>query len=278
MASEPPMRIAIFGLGEAGSLIASDLARSGADVHAYDPAPVVTPDQVIRHDEPREAVSEAALVLGITAAVDASTAMSQAWDEIAAPTLYADLATAPPGVERELSVRAAKSGVLFADVALMAPVPGNGLATPALASGSGAEAFAGLLNPLGGRVEVIGPEAGDASARKLLRSVVTKGLAGLIIESMEAAASRDDSDWMWSHLVEQLTAIDEAFLRRLIEGTSRHVTRRLDEVAAVEAMLEDLDVSSHMTRGTLERLREVAAVGLPVSLTPPNGRRPERGG
>src|SRR4051812_36894297 len=37
---EPLMRIAVFGLGEAGSAIGADLATAGAEVHGYDPAPV----------------------------------------------------------------------------------------------------------------------------------------------------------------------------------------------------------------------------------------------
>ena len=38
------MRIAVLGLGEAGSLFASDLVAAGAGVSAFDPAPVPTPD------------------------------------------------------------------------------------------------------------------------------------------------------------------------------------------------------------------------------------------
>ena len=56
---------------------------------------------------------------------------------------------------RELFGRVASFDHDFADVALMSPVPGRGLSTPALVSGSGATEFADLINERGGRVEVV---------------------------------------------------------------------------------------------------------------------------
>jgi 3-hydroxyisobutyrate dehydrogenase-like beta-hydroxyacid dehydrogenase len=99
----------------------------------------------------------------------------------------------------DLADTAALRGLPFADVALMAPVPGNGLATPSLASGPGAESYGGIVSSLGGIVDVIGERPGDAAARKLLRSVVVKGLAALVIESLEAAEAHDELEWAWGY-------------------------------------------------------------------------------
>ena len=52
----------------------------------------------------------------------------------------------------------------FADVALIGIVPSTGLATPALASGAGAERFAALFRPLGMPVDVVGPLPGRPPA------------------------------------------------------------------------------------------------------------------
>ena len=249
------VRIAVFGLGEAGSAIGADLARAGAEVHGFDPADVDTPTGVIRHDDPLGAVSGADVVLGITAAVDAREAMLQAWDEVGPDACYADLATAGPDLKRELAGVAEERDVKFSDVALMAPVPGRGLATPALASGTGAEDLATMLNPLGARIEVIEGEAGAAAARKLMRSIVTKGMAGLVLEGMAAARATGQEDWAWDHIVETLTATDESFLQRLLEGTETHATRRLAEMEAVAGFLTDLGVPADMTVGTIEYLR-----------------------
>lgn len=257
------VRITVFGLGEAGSSIAADLATAGADVHAYDPADVPTPDGVLRHENPEPAVKGASLVLAVTAAVDAQGAIAQAWREMKRDTVYADLSTAPPSLKQDLADTAALRGLRFADVALMAPVPESGLATPALASGPGAALYAETINALGGRVDPISDRPGDAAARKLLRSVVTKGLTALVIESMEAATAHGDAEWMWHHLVALIGEADEKLLRRLIEGTPRHINRRVVEMDSARRFLESLEVRSTMTDATAEVLQRVQSKGMP---------------
>lgn len=249
------MRVAVFGLGEAGSRIAADLTTTGVEVDGYDPADVATPDGVRRHDDPVSAVTDPDFVLSITASVDSREAMAQAWDSIGDEVVYVDMATSSPGLKRELAEVAAEKGVPFVDVALMAPVPGQGLSTPMLASGVGAGRLADALNPLGAKVEVIGGDAGVAAARKLTRSVVTKGLAGLVRESLVAASAAGDGEWAWEHIVDLLSNTNEQFIQRLIEGTDRHAERRLAEMAAAREYLEDLGVPFDMTSGTIEHLR-----------------------
>jgi 3-hydroxyisobutyrate dehydrogenase-like beta-hydroxyacid dehydrogenase len=142
-------------------------------------------------------------------------------------------------------------------------VPGRGLRTPALASGPGAERYLAALRPLGAAVEAIGPDAGDATTRKLLRSVTMKGLAAIVTEALRAAAATGLSGWLWSDLVGEITAADEKLLVRLVEGTGVHAARRVDEMEACAAMLEALGVDPLMTRATVESLRRAVADGVP---------------
>ncbi len=128
----------------------------------------------------------------------------------------------------------------------MSTVPGKGIRTPALASGAAAGELAELMAPLGARIEVAGPPPGDAATRKLLRSVVIKGLEGLMVESMRAAEAAGLSPETWETLVDQFTAADGDFLRRMVEGTSTHA-RRLHEMEATEQMLIDLGIDPVMT-------------------------------
>ena len=251
------MRVAVFGLGEAGSLISADLAAQNVEVHGYDPGDVPTPDGVKRHDDPSAAVDGAEMTLAITAAEDARQAMSQAWGLIDPGSIYADMATASPELEGELAGRAAERGIAFADVALMAPVPGRGLGTPALASGAGAHRLAKMLNPLGAEITVIGEEAGIASGRKLLRSVITKGVAALILEVAEAGDARGDRKWVEDHIEEFLTTLDRQVIERLVSGTGRHARRRMIEMETVADFLTALGVEPHMARATAERLRHL---------------------
>jgi 3-hydroxyisobutyrate dehydrogenase-like beta-hydroxyacid dehydrogenase len=253
-------RVCVFGLGEAGSLIARDLAMLPAvEVHGYDPADVATPGGVLRHDHPEAAVAGADVVLGITAAADATAALTQALDAIPRGAVYADLATASAGLQRSLAATAVGAGVGFTDVALMSPVHGTGLRTPALASGPAAQAFIAIMGPLGMPVEHAGDEPGMAATRKLLRSVVVKGLTALVVESMQAAEAAGLAGETWDNIAGQLTAADEEFIRRLVTGTGRHAARRVHEMEAATELLAELGVEPIMTSATAARLRTVAA-------------------
>ena len=257
------LTVGFFGLGEAGSLISADLVAAGAAVTGYDPAPRPTPAGVRRTADPRAAVEGAQLVMAVTASTDAMGALTQALDAIGAGAVYADLSTASPARKQDLAAVAASRSLAFTDVALMAMVPGNGLFTTALASGPGADRYAALLAPVGVPVEPIGDEPGRAATRKLLRSVVMKGLPALIIESLRAAEQAGLSAETWENLVHQLGLLDEPFLRRLLEGTDTHSVRRLAEMEAATELLESLGTDPLMTSATVESLRRMPAEGLP---------------
>ena len=256
-------RITVFGLGEAGSLISADLVAAGIEVWAYDPADVMTPAGVKRFDNPLDAVVDADVVLGITAQADAPEAISQAINRISKSSLYADLSTSSAAVKRQLSDIAAGQGIEFVDIALMTLVPGNGLRTHALASGVAADRFVSIFKPLGMPVETISTVPGDAATRKLLRSVMMKGLASLVIEAMRAGYAAGCEDWLWNNMAEQLTAADERMLSRLVSGTGVHALRRLHEMEASMSLLQDLDVDPVMTRATVESHRQVLEQGVP---------------
>jgi 3-hydroxyisobutyrate dehydrogenase-like beta-hydroxyacid dehydrogenase len=249
----------VFGLGDAGARIAGDLAAAGVDVRGYDPAEVATPAGVVRHHEPGPAAAGAGVVLAVTAATDAATALTQSLDVIAPDAVYADLATAPPALKRRLGTIAREAGLGFADVALMAVVAGTGLRTPALASGPAARDFVAAMAPLGMPVEHAGDEPGGAATRKLLRSVFMKGLAAVVIESMRAADAADLAGETWANIVGQITAADEELLRRLVTGTPRHAARRVHEMEAAAALLSELGVEPTMTDATTAHLRRVEA-------------------
>lgn len=256
-------QITVFGLGEAGSLISADLAAAGAVVRGYDPADVSTPKGVERLHDPKIAVRGADLVMAITAAVDAQAAIAQAWDVIGRGTVYADLSTAPPSLKEDLNDTATLRGLPFADVALMAPVPGRGLATPSYASGAGATAYAEAVNPLGAKVEVVGEEPGTAATRKLIRSVFMKGLTAVLIEAAATAEAAGEGDWFWQHVVEAVGDADEELLGRLVSSTEVHHVRRRKEMEAAAQLLEILGVDPVMTRATVESLRGLDPESVP---------------
>jgi 3-hydroxyisobutyrate dehydrogenase-like beta-hydroxyacid dehydrogenase len=253
--------IAVLGLGEAGSAIASDLVEAGADVRGYDPA-AAAGDGIPRAGGPAEAVAGVDLVLSVTAAAAALDAARTALPALRGGQVYADLNSAGAPLKRELAALIEPSGALFADVALMAPVPGRGVTTPALVSGPGAEQFAGALRPLGMPVEVVGPDPGQAAARKLLRSVFMKGLAASAIEALAAARAAGCEAWLREEIAGVLGSADGgALLERLESGSRRHAARRVHETEQAAELLRELGIEprvSEAARGWLARLRDEA--------------------
>ncbi|MGH3186877.1 MAG: DUF1932 domain-containing protein [Streptosporangiaceae bacterium] len=254
--------IAVLGLGEAGSAIAVDLLAAGVCVRGYDPA-AASPEGITDTRGEAEAAQGADVVLSVNSAKAAVEAFDAGRHGLRPGGLWADLNTASPGTKRRLAQIAEESGIPFADVAMMAPVPGRGLRVPMLASGSGAGPYADALAPLGADIEVLDGPAGLAATKKLLRSVFYKGMAAAVVEALEAARAAGHEQWLLEHLADQLTAADAGTLERITEGTYRHAVRRSAEMEAAAAMLTELGVSPLMadaSRALHERLAQGAAV------------------
>ena len=142
-------RVAIIGIGEAGAEIARDLVAAGCSVRAFDPSPAREVPGAELAGNTADAVRGAELVLSLTTAAAARAAATAAAPALRPGAVYADLNTGSAELKRDVAATVEGAGALFADVAVMAPVPGRGLRTPLLASGSGAERLAELLRPLG---------------------------------------------------------------------------------------------------------------------------------
>jgi 3-hydroxyisobutyrate dehydrogenase-like beta-hydroxyacid dehydrogenase len=249
------VRVALLGLGEAGSAIARDLVAAGADVRAYDPN-VTAPDGVAARTDEADTVRDADLVLSVNSSHDAMTALVNALPALRDGTIWADLNTASPGQKADLVEKLATRDVPVVDVALMAPVPGRGLRTPMLVSGEGADRYAEILAGLGASVTIQPGAAGQAISRKLLRSVFYKGVAAAVVEALAAAEAAGCADWLRDNISTELAA-DEQTINRLIDGTHRHAKRRADEMTAAAEQLTELGVPSRIAAAARDQLIEL---------------------
>jgi 3-hydroxyisobutyrate dehydrogenase-like beta-hydroxyacid dehydrogenase len=251
--------IAVLGLGEAGSLLASDLVAAGAAVRGFDPK-VPAPPGVTGAGSDAEAVAGATLVLSVNSASEAVNALDAAIGALRPGAVWADLNTAAPSVKRRLAEIGEGRGVPVTDIAMMAPVPGSGLLVPMLASGDGAADAAKALRGYGANIDVLAGPAGLAATRKLLRSVFYKGMAASIVEALEAARAAGLEDWLTGHIAEELAKQDATTLTRIVTGTRRHAVRRGHEMAAAAEMLTELGVEPVMAVAS-QRLHERLARG-----------------
>lgn len=270
-------RIAVLGLGEAGSEIARDLVAAGADVRGYDPTGVRVDGVQPRAGE-AAAVADADLVLSVNSSHDARTALENALPELRTGTLWADLNTASPGLKVALAELAGESGIPVVDVALMSPVPGKGLRTPMMVSGEAAERYAELLTGLGADVQVQPGPVGTAISRKLLRSVFYKGLAAAVVEALRGAEAAGCADWLRGNIAAELASFDERTVDRLVEGTHTHARRRADEMTAAAEQLRELGVPARVAsaaRDLLAELRDSATDAPGTTTEPATGREKE---
>lgn len=250
------MRAAVLGLGEAGRRYAVDLAAEGVVVHGYDTRTVEPPPGVVVAASIAEAVAGADLVLSLTTAAGAQDAVEGATEYLHPQTVYADLNAASPS--RKAAVAAALDTGLFADVAVLAPVPRNGLCTPVLVSGPGAEAYARLLYPFGGPIEVVPGGPGAAASRKLLRSVFMKSLATSVLEALAAGRAAGCEEWIRAQLVAELDGAGDALVERLVTGTHQHAERRLHEMVATKSYLDELGTPAEMTAASIAWLAGIS--------------------
>jgi 3-hydroxyisobutyrate dehydrogenase-like beta-hydroxyacid dehydrogenase len=252
--------IAVLGLGEAGSALARDLVAAGAVVRGYDPV-VPAADGVVGTGSEADAARGADLVLSVNSSSAALRALEAGLGGLRENAVWADLNTASPGTKRELAALAVEHRVPFADVAIMAPVPGRGLRVPMLATGPAAVTAAATLNPLGAAVETMPGEAGLAAERKLLRSVFFKGMSAAVVEALRAASAAGCEEWLRQIVVAELTAADASTVDRLVGGSYRHAVRRTAEMAAATEMLGELGVRADVAAAARDQLRHLAQDG-----------------
>jgi 3-hydroxyisobutyrate dehydrogenase-like beta-hydroxyacid dehydrogenase len=136
----------------------------------------------------------------------------------------------------------------------MTSVPPHRIRTPLLLGGPDAAALAPLLIDLGFVPQVASAELGVASATKMCRSVMIKGLEAMVIESFTTARHYGVEDAVIASLRETFPAIDwekqaAYFFQRVIE----HGRRRSEEVREVAQTVREAGLEPWSASGTAER-------------------------
>jgi 3-hydroxyisobutyrate dehydrogenase-like beta-hydroxyacid dehydrogenase len=249
------MIIAILGIGEAGGMLARDLIAKGLQVRGWDPEPRNVPDGLHFASSNPDAASGADVILSVNWARVAVEVATEVAPVLQPSQLFADLNTAAPQLKRDIAPIVEKAGALFVDAAMMDPVPPKGLGTQVYASGSGAEIFAEKMRPLGMPVTYLDREAGNAATHKLVRSIMYKGVAAVIIECLEAAEALNMTDYARAQMLKII--YDEAMIDRFVSGSIKHAKRRVEEMEAVVEMLNSIGVSSFTSQASIKRLKEI---------------------
>ena len=249
------MRIAVLGLGEAGSMYAKAFVEASWEVVGFDPRGVEIAGMTSASSI-AEAVDGADAVLGLTTAAHAVGAARDAAPHLAAAAVFLDLNAGSPQLKQAVAAEIGDRAT-FVDGAVIGSVKKFGAQVRVILSGPDAESAAKVLRAIGATADVVSQVVGDASGRKLLRSVYMKGLGALISESMAAGRAAGEEEWMRAQIVESLVD-GEAAVTRLDEGTRIHADRRSHELGDSLELLRVLPGNWPVTEGARRRHIDLA--------------------
>jgi 3-hydroxyisobutyrate dehydrogenase-like beta-hydroxyacid dehydrogenase len=250
--------IALIGYGEVGRILAEDLRRQSLAVSAFDlkvdGRPHAAAHGVGFASSHAHAAEGADLVIS---AVTASQAVPVA--EVCAPalargTFFLDLNSASPGAKLRAAGLVNAAGGRYVEGAVMTSLPPYRIAVPLLLGGPDADALAPLINALGFKASVADARLGVASATKMCRSIMIKGLEAMVIESFTSARHYGVEDAVIASLQETFPGIDwekqaTYFFQRVIE----HGRRRSEEVREVAVTVREAGLVPHSASGTADR-------------------------
>lgn len=256
-------RFGIIGLGEAGFAIASGLVGTGAaSVCGYD----VRADDAMTNraraagvdvvDNMHDLLSRSDLVICLTSAKSALAVAETIAPLLRPGQLYSDWNSASPQLKRAIADVIAPTGALFIDGAVMSAVPPQKHRVPVLVSGDGADAFVQAVAGLEMRIESLGGEAGQASAVKMFRSLLVKGLEALLIECVAGADRYGVTELVLTSMNGTLPTADwNELANYLVMRSVEHGARRAEELRQVAETLNEASVEPLLAAAGARRLQ-----------------------
>jgi len=270
-------RIAMIGFGEAGSILGEDLVKAGCEVVTYDilldAEPTRSPMrataarvQVEIASSLAEAAAGADLLVSAVTASSSPDVAALAGKVLRESQTFLDINSCSPATKRGNRDAVEASGAQYVEAAVMAPVPPQRLKVPMLLGGRSAATLAPVLNALGMRTTAISEEIGIASAVKMCRSIVIKGLEALTLECVLAARRFGAEDQVFASLEGTFPGMgwQKGLPDYLVSRIAEHGRRRAAEMREVSRTLEDVGLEPTMAAATA--LREDALIDAMAAL------------
>lgn len=279
MAHESFRRIALVGFGEAGGILGHDLARQGIEVSFFDillrsrkarPAMLAKAraSSVHPNETLRDALRDAELVISAITASSAPSVAKESAPLLRPGQIFLDINSVSPETKRNEARHFEKSKGHFVEAAVMAPVPPQRIKVPMLLGGKCAAELASRLQACGMNATAVSDQIGVASAIKMCRSVMIKGLEALAIESLFAARRYGAEDAVLASLDASYPSMGwKAKLPDyLISRVAEHGRRRAAEMREAALAVTDVGLDPLLTERTAKRhdwlVDEIAAAGL----------------
>jgi 3-hydroxyisobutyrate dehydrogenase-like beta-hydroxyacid dehydrogenase len=277
-------RVAVVGFGEAGAILSEELASAGLEVSTYDillDSPASRNAMLAKAHAAnvraaptlRDAIAQADLIISAVTAVSSTQVAKDCSTSLNVGQIFLDINSVSPATKREQARLVEPSKALYVEAAVMAPVPLKRLAVPMLLGGAHAPAVAQSLGALGMNVTAVAGELGVASAIKMCRSIIIKGLEALTVECVLAAHEFEAAEQVF-------TSLDRTFPNMgwttglpdyLVGRVAEHGRRRAAEMREVERTLLTVGVTPVMSRATAERQQRLVDTMAARGVTYPDG-------
>ena len=236
------LRIGMVGYGEVGKVFTAGMLPQVANVSVWDITFDLSERQAGERAHAAQAGIQACLSLRalceqadlLISAVTASNtlAVAQAAAEHIRPgSIFLDLNSASPGTKQQAAELIDAAGAHYVEAGVMTSVPPYGIRVPMLLGGDRAEALAQTLCGMGMNARAVSADIGVASAIKMCRSVMIKGLEALVIESYTTARHYGVEKHMLPTLTETFPSIDwEKQGAYFFSRVAQHGKRRAEEM------------------------------------------------
>jgi 3-hydroxyisobutyrate dehydrogenase-like beta-hydroxyacid dehydrogenase len=261
-----PRRIALIGLGEVGQVLASDLHRSGGvELCAWDRLIMVEGSEPSRAARAltfvraarsmAEAVSGSSMVICAVTAGECRAAAGEAAPALTRGPFYLDLNSVSPRTRVEAARTIEAAGGCYVEAAVMSPIAPKRIASPMWLGGPHAKAFLPLAQSLGfAGANVYSEAIGAASAAKMCRSVIIKGMEALLAESLLTARRHGVEDAVLASLQNLFPVGDwRSLARYMISRSLQHGRRRAEEMREAVKTVAEAGFEPWMSRGSVER-------------------------
>jgi 3-hydroxyisobutyrate dehydrogenase-like beta-hydroxyacid dehydrogenase len=239
------LRIGLVGYGEVGRIFTAGLKTQAAwtgawDLKFADPAQRAEPlaqavaAGVVACDSAATLCAQATLIVSAVTASNTLAVAEAAAPHIRPGSFFLDLNSASPGTKQKAAALIDAAGGHYVEAGVMTSVPPYGIRVPMLLGGAHAARLQPVLAALGMDAKVASEQLGIASATKMCRSVMIKGLEALVIESYATARHYGVEDAMIATLQETFPGIDWTkqgayFFSRV----AQHGKRRAEEMREV---------------------------------------------
>jgi 3-hydroxyisobutyrate dehydrogenase-like beta-hydroxyacid dehydrogenase len=260
------LEIAFIGYGEVGQLFSRQLAaKPGVRVRVYDilfENPEKGPELrqrasdtgVHAADSTADACRGADIVISAVTADSAVAAAEQAAPHLTASQIYVDLNSVSPATKERVFSVVRQGGAAFVEFAVMAPVSSPGIEVPILSGGEKAQYVASLLNELGMKITPVSTEIGTASATKLCRSIVIKGMEALMVDFTLASERAGVMPAVLASLTASYPGMDwENVAKVMMSRVRQHGIRRAAEMREASRMITEFGLDGSLAGAIADR-------------------------